>query len=93
MHSERYVCTISRDGDGRIITIEIGADDLQGKHRHVRVNGNRAAHVAGPFQQVLRDAGLRGQQLTAPGPLELPSTLGAHAELLLRAVKPLQRLD
>jgi hypothetical protein len=91
--SERYVCAISRDDDGRITAIEVGADDLQGKHRRVRVNGNRAAHVAGPLQQVLRDAGLRGRQWTSPGPLELPSTLGAHAELLLRAVKPLQRLD
>jgi hypothetical protein len=91
--AERYLCTISRDSDGRITTIEVGVDDLEGKHRHVRVNGNRATHVAGPLQQVLKDAGLRGRQWTSPSPLELPSTLGAHAELLLRAVKPLQRLD
>jgi hypothetical protein len=91
--AERYLCTISRDEDGRITAIEVGADDLEGKHRCVRVNGNRAAHVAGPLQQVLRDAGLRGRQWTSPVPLELPSTLGAHAELLLRAVKPLHRLD
>ena len=91
--AERYLCTISRDDDGRITSIEVGVDDLEGKHRYVRVNGNRAAHVAEPLQRVLRDAGLRGRQWTSPGPLELPSTLGAHAELLLRAVKPLQRLD
>jgi hypothetical protein len=91
--AERYLCTISRDSEGRITAIDVGVDDLEGKHRHVRVNGNRAAHVAGPLQQVLHDAGLRGRQWTFPGPLELPSTLGAHAELLLRAVKPLQRLD
>lgn len=91
--AERYLCTISRDDDGRITGIEVGVDDLEGKHRHIRVNGNRAAHVAGPLQQVLRDAGLRGREWTSPRPLELPSTLGAHAELLLRAIKPLQRLD
>ena len=91
--AERYLCTISRDSDGRITAIEVGVDDLEGKHRRIRVNGNRAAHVAGPFQQVLQDAGLRGRQWTSRGPLDLPSTLGAHAELLLRAVKPLQRLD
>jgi hypothetical protein len=91
--AERYMCTISRDDDGRITAIEVAVDDLDGRHRHVRLNGNRAAHVAGPLQQVLRDAGLRGRQWTSPEPLELPSTLGAHAELLLRAVKPLQRLD
>lgn len=92
-HAERYLCTISRDNDGRITAIEVGVDDLEGKHRHVRVNGNRAAHVAGPLQQVLKDAGLRGRQWTSPGPIELEATLGAHAELVLRAVKPLQRLD
>jgi hypothetical protein len=91
--AERYLCTISRDSDGRITAIEVGVDDLEGKHRHIRVNGNRAAHVAGQLQQVLRDAGLGGREWTSPRPLELSSTLGAHAELLLRAVKPLQRLD
>jgi hypothetical protein len=91
--AERYLCIISRNSDGRITAIEVGVDDLEGKHRRIRVNGNRAAHVAGPLQQVLQDAGLRGRQWTSPGPLELPSTLGAHAELLLRAVKPLQRVD
>lgn len=91
--AERYLCTISRDDDGRITAIKVTADDLDSGHRHVRVNGNRAAHVAGPLQQVLRAGGLRGWQWTSPGPLELPPTLGAHAELLLRAVKPLQRLD
>jgi hypothetical protein len=91
--AERYLCTISRDDDGRITAIEVAADDLEGKHRHVRLNGSRAAHVAGPLQQVLRAAGLRGWQWTSPEPLELSPTLGAHAELLLRAVKPLQRTD
>jgi hypothetical protein len=91
--AERYLCTISRDRDGRITAIQVVADDLDGRHRHIRVNGNRAAHVAGPLQQVLTAAGLRGWQWTSPEPLELPPTLGAHAELLLRAVKPLQRLD
>jgi hypothetical protein len=92
-HAERYLCTISRDNDGRITAIEVTADDLDGRRRRIRVNGNRAAHVAAPLQQVLREAGLRGWQWTSPDPLDLPPTLGAHAELLLRAVKPLQRSD
>jgi hypothetical protein len=91
--AERYLCTIIRDSDGRITAIEVEADDLEGKHRHVRVNGNRAAYVAEPLQRVLQDAGVRGRQWTSPSPLELPSTLGAHTELLLRAIKPLQRLE
>jgi hypothetical protein len=91
--AEHYLCTISRDNDGRITAIEVSADDLDGGNRRIRVNGNRAAHVAGPLQQVLRGAGLHGRQWTALQPLELSSTLGAHAELLLRAVKPLRRID
>ncbi len=91
--AESYLCTISRDDDGRITAVEVAANDLDGNHRHIRVNGNRASHVAGPLQEVLRGAGLHGRQLSSPKPLELSPTLGAHAELLLRAVKPLRRVD
>lgn len=91
--SERYLCTIARNGDGRITAVEIAVDDLDGRHRVVNVNGHRAAHVAASLQDVLRNAGLRGRQWTSPAPIELPATLGAHVELLLRAVKPLRRVD
>jgi len=93
IHSERYLCTISRDDDGRITAIDIAVDDLDGNHRQIRVNGNRAAHVAGPLQEVLRGVGLSGREWTSTRPLELRPNPGAHAELLLRAVKPLQRID
>jgi|GEM_PF-3415274 len=91
--AEHYLCTVSRDHDGRITAVEVAVNDLDGKHRHIRVNGNRAAHVAGPLQEVLRSGGMHGRQWSSPRPVELPPTLGAHVELLLRAVKPLQRLD
>ena len=91
--SERYTCAISRDADGRIVAMEVIVEDLDGGHRSVRVNGQSAAHVAAPLQQVLRAAGFRGQAWTTGASLELPAGLGAHAELLLRAVKPLRRID
>jgi len=91
--SEHYTCTITRDDDGRIMAVEITVDDLDGGHRAIRVNGQRAAHAASPLQEILRSAGLRGRQWTSPLPFELQATLGAHAELLLRAVKPLRRVD
>jgi hypothetical protein len=91
--SEHYRCLISRTEGGRIVGFEVEAEDLEGGERHVRVNGNRAALVAGPFQEVLRKTGLFGRRWTSPGPLELPAALGAHVELLLRAVKPLRRTD
>lgn len=91
--SERYLCTVTRDEDARITAIGIAVDDLDGGHRTVQLTGQGAAHVAGPLQEVLRGAGYRGRHWTAREPLELPAALGAHAELLLRAVKPLRRLD
>jgi len=91
--SEHYTCQISRDDDGRITAVEIEVMDLDGGQRVIRVNGHRAAHVAAPLQEIFRSANLRGRQWTSPRPFELAATLGAHAELLLRAVKPLRRVD
>lgn len=91
--SEHYTCLVSRDEDGRIIAVEIEVIDLEGTQRVIRVNGYQAAHVAAPLQEIFRAAALRGRQWTTPRAFELSPTLGAHAELLLRAVKPLRRID
>lgn len=91
--TEKYTCTLSRDPDGRVTVIEVTVDDLDDGHRTIRVEGQRASHVTAPLQEVLRSAGLRGRQWTSAAPLDLKPTLGAHAELLLRAIKPLRRTD
>jgi hypothetical protein len=91
--AEHYTCLVSRDEDGRIIAVEIDVTDLEGAQRMIRVNGYQAAHVAAPLQEIFRAAALRGRQWTTPRAFELSPTLGAHAELLLRAVKPLRRID
>jgi hypothetical protein len=91
--SEHYTCTISRDDDGRITAVEVSVEDLDGHHRSVRVNDNRVTYLATPLQDVLRSAGLRGREWTSSAPFELAPTLGAHTELLLRAVKPLRRIE
>jgi len=91
--AEQYTCILTRDDDGRITAIEIAVIDLEGTARCIRVNGYRAAHVATPLHDILRTAGLRGRAWSGSAPLELRPTLGAHAELLLRAVKPLRRID
>lgn len=91
--AEQYTCLISRDEDGRIVAVDVAADDLDGGHRAIHVNGGRATHIAAPLQDVLRSAGLRGRDWNAPKPVVLDPMLGAHAELLLRAVKPLRRTD
>ena len=91
--AEHYTCLVSRDEDGRILAVEIDVTDLEGAQRVTRVNGYQAAHVAAPLQEIFRAAALRGRQWTTPRAFELSPTLGAHAELLLRAVKPLRRID
>jgi len=91
--AEHYTCLVSRDEDGRILAVEIDVTDLEGAQRVIRVNGYQAAHVAAPLQEIFRAAALRGRQWTTPRAFELSPTLGAHAELLLRAVKPLRRID
>lgn len=88
---ERYICMIWRDADGRIAAIELTAKNLEGIQRHTRINGSKAPAVAGAFHDVLRDAGIAGRQWSSPRPIELGQVLGAHAELLLLAVKPLRR--
>ncbi|MEV0431154.1 hypothetical protein [Micromonospora sp. NPDC050495] len=91
--TETYRCTVERDDEGRVIALNVYATDLEGGERAVRVNGYRALHVAAGLHEILRDARLRGQDWTSGQPLTVDPQLGAHAELLLRAVKPLQRLD
>lgn len=91
--AEHYTCLVIRDDEGRITAVEINVTDLEGAQRVIRVNGYQAAHVAAPLQEIFRAAAMRGRQWTSPRAFELAPTLGAHAELLLRAVKPLRRID
>lgn len=91
--SEEYACTIERDDDGRVMALVVNARDLDGRERYVRVNGYRAIHVAAGFQEVLRSARLKGRELTGSEPIPVDPQLGAHVELVLRAVKPLKRID
>lgn len=91
--TESYRCQIARDADGRITAITVQARDLEQHERQIHVVGRRAAHVAGAVQMVIRTDEGRGRQWTQPAPFDLDPVLGAQVELLLRAVKPLRRLD
>ena len=91
--SERYAFNVARDDDGRVTELEVIVDDLDGGHRTVRLGGQRANQVAGSLQDVLRAAGIRGRQWTDHTTVPLDPISGAHAELLLRAVQPLHRVD
>lgn len=91
--TERYSCLIGRDDDGRIVAIEINACDLDQHQRAVRIEGNHAAMVAAAVQETLRTANVRGRQWSEQAPFDLAPGLGAQVELLLRAIKPLRRVD
>lgn len=91
--NERYQCVIKRDEEGRVASLAVQTIDLEGAERQVRVHGYRAIHLAAGFQEILRSAKLRGRDWTSSDPITVDPQLGAHVELLLRAVKPLQRVD
>jgi len=90
---EHYVCTVERDDDGRISAIVVDAKDLESAERHVRLNSTSAARVAGSLHDVLRASGVPGRTWASSRPIELDPVTGAHAELLVLAVKPLRRGD
>jgi hypothetical protein len=91
--TETYDCVIERDEDGRVLTFTLRAVDLEGVERSVRVNGTRATRIAASVHDVLREAGISGRTWSGSRPIDLPHVSGAHTELLLQAVKPLQRSD
>ncbi|MDD7920012.1 DUF7680 family protein [Actinomycetospora callitridis] len=91
--NERYQCVVERDEDGRVAALTVLTTDLEGTERQVRVNGYRAIHLVAGFQEILRSSRLRGRDWTSGEPIVVDPQLGAQVELLLRAVKPLQRVD
>ncbi len=93
MRRERYRCSITRDGDGRIVSLTVEATDLEGGERHATVRGARIPDLVSPLQQVLRERKISGRAWTSREPIELDQVAGAQAELLLRAVQPLRRGD
>jgi hypothetical protein len=90
---ERYSCTVERDEDGRVLAIGVLAVDLEGHERLIRVNGARAAQVAPAVHDIVRAAGTSGRIWTAPRPIALEPVAGAQVELVIRAIKPLRRVD
>jgi len=91
--SERYTLTVARTRDGQIESLDLAVHDLDGGERRIHLAAQRASWVAAELQDVLRTSGVPGRRWTSERPIDLAPALGAHAELLLRAVKPLRRLD
>jgi hypothetical protein len=90
---EQYVCTVERDDDGRVLSIELSATDLEGKQRNIRIQGVGASRVASAVHDVLREGGVKGRLWTSSKPISLDQVTGAQLELVLQAAKPLRRGD
>jgi len=88
-----YTCTIMRDETGSLATIEVIATEGDGDIRVTRATGTRLSQVAEPLRRLLAGSGVNGRAWTGSHPLELDGRTGAHAELLLAAVRPLRRPD
>lgn len=90
---DRYTCTITRDEAGSVAEVEVVASDGDGAVRITRATGTRLSQVAEPLRRLLAGGGVNGRAWTGSKPLELDGRIGAHAELLLAAVRPLRRPD
>jgi hypothetical protein len=90
---EQYLCTVNRDDDGRVLSIELEATDLEGEQRHIQIQGLGASRVASAVHDILQAGGIKGRFWASGKPINLDQVTGAQVELLLCAAKPLRRGD
>jgi len=92
-HREAFTCRIERGADDRITALHVDVVGLRGEPRSTHVTGVKAIRVAASLHDVVRRGGIRPRQWAGTKPIELDYATGAHAELLLLAVKALRRAD
>ena len=90
---EHFALGLGRDDDGRITRLEVMATDLSERDRIVRLNGFRVPRAIGPVHDLVRDRGISARSWSRAEPIDLDQATGAQLELLVRAIKPLRRLD
>ena len=90
---DRYTCTIARDASGSLTNVELVATEGDGDVRTTKTTGTRLSAVAEPLRRLLAVNGVNGRAWSGTKPIELDARTGAHAELLLAAVRPLRRPD
>ena len=90
---EHFMLTLERDAEGRITAVEVVTTDLSDQERSVRLAGFRVPRVVGPLHDLVRERGVASRQWTGNKTIELDQATGAQLDLLLRAAKPLRRLD
>lgn len=90
---EQFLLRLERDDEGRIAALEVVTTDLAEQERSVRLTGFRVPRVIGPLHDLVRERGVASRQWGGSTAIELDQATGAQLELLLRATKPLRRLD
>jgi hypothetical protein len=88
----RYKLQVERDREGRVEALELTRSS-DGTERALRLNGLKATLLAGPIYEVTRAGGVPPRAWASGKPIELSYLAGAQLELLLKAVRPLRRLN
>ena len=92
--AEHYTLHISRDDDGRIAAVvDATSATSTGGRVVVRSTVTEAAQSQRPYTDPSLEQDCADGNGLRRAPFELLPVSGAHAELLLRAVKPIRRAD
>jgi hypothetical protein len=90
---QRWRYQFERDGEGRIVAVEIERLGAGENGRLVRVDGHQVVPIVQPVVGVLQRSGVSGRQLADGRAFELWDPPGTQIELLLDAVRPVRRHD
>jgi len=92
LRRERFILNVRRDESGRVNSIELDVEGA-GRNGRVHVEGYKAGLVSPRLWDIVRMGGVSARGWTGSRPLELEQTTGAHAWILLAALRPLRRSD
>lgn len=90
---EHFQLALERDDDGRVAALRLSATDLSARERETRLEGFRVPRVIGAVHELVRERGVSSRAWGAATPIELDQATGAQLEVLVRATKPLRRVD
>jgi len=89
---ERFSLTVKRSSDARVSAFVLEVMPPHESPRLLRLNGDQAGMVATSVHAILQRASLT-KGWTGSRPIELEARVGAQIGLLLKAVRPLRRID
>ncbi len=90
---EHFQLALERDDEGRVAALRLSATDLSDRERETRLEGFRVPRLIGAVHELVRERGVSSRVWASAAPIELDQATGAQLEVLVRATKPLRRLD